>query len=85
MKLFSKTTYAQTNELLKTDTPFSNTCKPVTIQEVERRILRDRETAFVLSQEEEVNEVTSVPLAPTLNNMSSNATNQGNMAETSSI
>ena len=64
MKLFSKITYAQRNELLKTEAAFSNICKPITFQEAERRILRDGEIAFALSQEDEA---TSVVLASTRN------------------
>ena len=85
MKLFSKITYAQRNELLKTDTPFSNICEPITFQEAEKRIVQDGEAAFALSQEEDTDEATSVPLAPTLNNNTSfnnNATNRGSMVET---
>ena len=50
MKLFSKTTYAQRNELLETDAPFSNMFKPITFQEAERRILWGQEIAFALFQ-----------------------------------
>ena len=62
--------------------------RTITFQEAERRILRDGEPAFALSQEEDGVEATSVPLALTLNNTlntspNNNATNHGNMAETS--
>ena len=85
MKWFSKIKYAQRNELLKKDAPFSNICEPITLQEAERRILREGETAFALSQEDEA---TSVPPTathnPTLSTVHSNATNQRNMVETRS-
>ena len=86
MKLFSKITHAQRNELLKTDTPFSNICELITFQEAERRLIWDGETVFALSQGKDADEASSVPLGPNLNNntsFSSNATNNGCMAETS--
>jgi hypothetical protein len=80
MKLFSKTTYAQRNELLETDAPFSNMFKPITSQEAELRILRGREIAISFC---------SVPPAPNHNNTLrttlNNTTNQRSMAETSPI
>ena len=51
-KLFSKITYAQRNELLKTDTPLSNICNSVTLQEAEKRMLLDGEKSLAASQEE---------------------------------
>ena len=52
MKLFSKITYAQRNELLKKDTPLSNICEPITFQEAERRMILDGERALASSQED---------------------------------
>ena len=52
-KLFSKVTYAQRNELLKTDNPpLSNECNSVTLQEAEKRMLLDGEKSLAASQEE---------------------------------
>ena len=61
MKLFSKITHAQRNELLKTDTPFSNICELITFQEAERRLIWDGETVFALSQGKDADEASSVP------------------------
>ena len=52
-KLFSKVTYAQRNELLKTDNPpLSNECNSVTLQEAEKRMLLDGEKSLAVSREE---------------------------------
>ena len=59
LKLFSKITYAQRNELLKKEKLFSNNCEPVTYQEAERRLLREGELLFAQSQGDEE---TIVPL-----------------------
>ena len=92
MKLFSKITYAQRNELLKKDAPLLNVCEPITFQEAERRMLRDGERAFANSQEEHGDEATSVPTAlnSSINNnninnsyKNTNATHPENKAETS--
>ena len=59
LKLFSKITYAQRNELLNKEKLFSNNCEPVTYQEAERRLLREGEQLFAQSQGDEE---TIVPL-----------------------
>jgi len=53
LKLFSKITYAQRNELLNKEKLFSNNCEPVTYQEAERRLLREGELLFAQSQGDE--------------------------------
>ena len=59
LKLFSKITYAQRNELLNKEKLISNNCEPVTYQEAERRLLREGELLFAQSQGDEE---TIVPL-----------------------
>ena len=88
VKLFSKITYAQRNELLKKDTPLSNVCESVTFQQAEWRMILDGERACASSQEEIGNEATCA--LTTLNalnsindNSTNNATNPDNRAETS--
>ena len=75
--------YAQRNELLKTEAAFSNICEPITFQEAERRILRDGEATFALSQEDKA---TTAPPAstrnPTLNTVSKE-TSPNHTADTS--
>ena len=63
MKLFSKITYAQRNELLKKDTPLSNIYESVTFQEAERRMILKGERALASSQEDHGVAATSVPTA----------------------
>jgi len=87
MKLFSKITYAQRNEVLKTDTPLSNVCESVTFQEAERKMILDGERVFASSQEEIGDKATSALTAlnalNSIINNSTNATNPDNRAETS--
>ena len=85
LKLFNKITYAQRNELLKTEAAFSNIYEPITFQEAERRILRDGEIAFALSQEDEATSVLPASThSPMLNTVPNNqGTSPRNMADTS--
>ena len=88
MKLFSKITYAQRNELLKKDTPLSNSCETGTFQEAEKRMILDGERVYASSQEEIRDEATSALTALNAlnsinNNSTNNATNPDNRAETS--
>ena len=79
-KLFSKVTYAQRNELLKTDTPLSNVRNSVTLQEAEKRMLLDGEKTLAASQEEPEGVVIPVHTAlhanNNINNNKHNTTNQ---------
>ena len=53
-KLFQHITYSQRNKLLNTEIPLPpDVCQPLTLQEAERRIVQEGETAFALSQEGE--------------------------------
>ena len=77
-KLFSKVTYAQRNELLKTDNPpLSNECNSVTLQEAEKRMLLEGEKRLAASQGE--TEDADIPVHRALhanNNNNNNTTNQ---------
>ena len=83
MKLFSKITYAQRNELLKIDTPLSNTCDSVTLLEAERRMILIGERALESSQEEHGVAATSALTAfHALNNFNNNTNNNNMTAKT---
>ena len=87
MKLSSKITYAQRNELLKKDTPLSNICKSITFQEAERKMILDGERVYASSQEEIGDKATSALTAlnalNSINNSTNNATNPDNRTEIS--
>ena len=76
-KLFSKVTYAQRNELLKTDTPLSNVCNSVTLQEAEKRMLLDGEKSLAASQEE--TEDAAIPVHKALHANNNTNINNNNM------
>jgi len=72
-RLFSKVTYAQRNELLKTDNPpLSNECNSVTLQEAEKRMLLDGEKILTASQEETEDAAIAVRRARLDNNTNNN-------------
>jgi len=74
-RLFSKVTYAQRNELLKTDNPpLSNECNSVTLQEAEKRMLLDGEKILTASQEE----TEDVAIAARRARLENNTTNNNN-------
>ena len=76
-KLFSKITYAQRNELLKTGTPLSSVYNYVTLQEAEKRMLLDGEKCLATSQEEpEAAVIPDHTALHTNNNNNHNTTNQ---------
>ena len=68
-KLFQHITYSQRNKLLNTEIPLPpDVCQPLTLQEAERRIVQEGETAFALSQEGEQHRILPAQLpadAPT--------------------
>ena len=78
-KLFSKVTYAQRNELLKTDnSPLSNGCNSVTLQEAEKRMLHEGEKRLAASQGETEDADTTVHRALHANNNNINNNNNTN-------
>ena len=79
-KLFSKVTYAQRNELLKKETPPSNTITSVTLQEAEMRLHLDGERILRASQGEAEAEAAAI-LDPTAH--TPNSTTNRNMANIS--
>ena len=83
-KLFQHATYSQRNKLLNTEMPLPVVCQPLTLQEAERRIVQEGETAFALSQEGEQPHILQVPTpAITHNKVVLFRNNEINMEETS--
>ena len=84
-KLFQHITYSQRNKLLNTEIPLPpDVCQPLTLQEAERRIVQEGETAFALSQEGEQPRILPVPIpAITHNKVVLFRNNEINTEETS--
>ena len=68
VKLFQHVTYSQRNKLLKIEFSLSNACQPITLQEAEKRIVLEGETAFALLQEGEVSHILPALLPSAANN-----------------